>query len=91
MVDWNGGGTEISLAVGGSGGTGGIGNTVNVENTGTVYTLGSGAVGIVAQSVGGGGGDGSTVVVGATSLKVQANKISVGIGGAGGPAVPVEP
>jgi hypothetical protein len=49
-------GLLTSLTVAGSSGGGGDGGTVNVTNTGTIYTEGEGAMGIFAQSLGGGGG-----------------------------------
>ena len=55
--------------LGGTGGTGGIGGTVAVSNkpstgeeTGWIVTKGDGAYGILAQSIGGGGGNGSSIV-----------------------------
>src|SRR5690606_31059934 len=44
------------VGVGGSGGAGGSGNTVSLTNNGSVITRGTDAVGLFAQSVGGGGG-----------------------------------
>ncbi len=52
-------GTEwayLAATVTGSSGGGGKGGAISVANTGSVMTLGKGAVGISAQSVGGGGG-----------------------------------
>ncbi|MBU2417797.1 MAG: autotransporter domain-containing protein, partial [Alphaproteobacteria bacterium] len=46
----------IAVPIGGAGGAGGDGGAVTVTNTGSVLTEGEGAVGIFAQSVGGGGG-----------------------------------
>ena len=48
----------VSRGIGGIAGGGGIGGAVTVTQTGSVTTGGSGAVGILAQSIGGGGGDG---------------------------------
>ena len=48
---------DVNLGAGASSGTaGGNGGTVAVDNAGAVSTYGDGAVGIFAQSVGGGGG-----------------------------------
>ncbi|MFO7854021.1 MAG: autotransporter outer membrane beta-barrel domain-containing protein, partial [Paracoccaceae bacterium] len=52
--------------------------------SGDVRTRGEGAVGLLAQALGGGGGEGSTVVTGAVSGGGAGNMISVGVGGAGG-------
>ncbi len=49
---------EIKVAVGGHGGAAGDGALVKVVNTGAIVTLGAGANGLTAQSVGGGGGHG---------------------------------
>ncbi|AJD49503.1 Outer membrane autotransporter barrel [Isoalcanivorax pacificus W11-5] len=46
------------VAVGGNGGGESSGNQVTVINTGTILTGGENAIGIFAQSIGGGGGDG---------------------------------
>ena len=48
------------VSIGGSGNSGGKGGEVTVTNTGTIGTEGLGAVGIFAQSVGGGGGYGGS-------------------------------
>lgn len=55
-----------NLSVGGSGGGGGYGGQVSVGNTGAIYTKGSLAAGIVAESIAGGGGVGG---VSASSVK----------------------
>ncbi len=54
------GDTNLSLgaSVGGNGGSGNTGGTVTVNNEGNIATLGAGAHGILAQSIGGGGGTG---------------------------------
>ncbi|MDO9338283.1 MAG: hypothetical protein Q7T61_17970 [Caulobacter sp.] len=49
---------SLNLSVGGFGGTGSVGGEVLVDNSGTVYTQGELAHGILAQSIGGGGGHG---------------------------------
>jgi hypothetical protein len=70
--------TDLQIVVGGSGGSSGNGSNAIVKNTGTIETLGDGAHGIVAQSVGGGGGIGGKGAVGLVG--------KVGVGGAGGTA-----
>lgn len=49
---------SIAVGVGGSGGAGGDGGDVEARNSGTIVTRGTDAVGLFAQSVGGGGGKG---------------------------------
>ena len=61
----NGGTLAISVGLGGSGGAGGDGGTVTAANSGAIVTRGTDAVGLLAQSVGGGGGKGGKA--GATS------------------------
>jgi len=73
----------VSVAVGGKGGVGSIGDTVHVTNGGDITTLGTGAHGIWAQSVGGGGGTGGYAGAGSGSMGPGAN-ISVAVGGTGG-------
>ncbi|WP_155765372.1 hypothetical protein [Mesorhizobium erdmanii] len=73
----------VSVAVGGKGGVGSIGDTVHVINGGDITTLGTGAHGIWAQSVGGGGGTGGYAGAGSGSMGPGAN-ISVAVGGTGG-------
>ena len=48
--------STFSIAIGGNGGASGSGGTVMVTNTGPLVTQGNDAIGIVAQSIGGGGG-----------------------------------
>jgi hypothetical protein len=67
---------DINVAVGGNAGAQGNGGAVTVLNTGAITTLGSNAVAIKAQSIGGGGGEGGVATVGLTG--------KVGIGGKGG-------
>jgi uncharacterized protein YhjY with autotransporter beta-barrel domain len=61
----NGGNLTISVGLGGSGGAGGDGGAVTAANSGAIVTRGTDAVGLLAQSVGGGGGKGGKA--GATS------------------------
>jgi hypothetical protein len=75
-----------SLGLGGEGAGGASGNTVTVNVTGTgfvdptISTTGTGSVGILAQSVGGGGGNGGF----AGTLGIGGGAVSVGLGGSGG-------
>src|SRR5207253_1947160 len=52
------GGGGYIIGSGGVGGLAGAGGSVTVTNTGQIYTLGTGAVGIIAQSLGGAAGNG---------------------------------
>jgi hypothetical protein len=54
----SGGQLSLSVGVGGSGGAGGDGNAVTAQNAGNILTRGTDAIGLLAQSVGGGGGMG---------------------------------
>ena len=49
---------NAGVSVGGNGGTGGYGGLVTVVNDGGIRVLADNAMGVVAQSIGGGGGDG---------------------------------
>ena len=67
------GGTNPAAFVGDSAGGGGSGGSVTVTNGGNVVTNDDGALGILAQSIGGGGGNGG-----------NAAGVFVAVGGAGG-------
>ncbi|MBC2886317.1 autotransporter outer membrane beta-barrel domain-containing protein [Ochrobactrum sp. CM-21-5] len=73
----DGGSSGGMVAVGGSGDGGGAGSTVNVTNDGLITTKGNDAMGILAQSIGGGGGNGGSL--GSVGLFA-----GVGVGGKGG-------
>jgi hypothetical protein len=60
-------GVNASVVVGGNGGSGNTSGTVAVTNSGPITTAGDGALGIYAQSIGGGGGFGGN----ANSLSLQ--------------------
>ncbi|CAM4202124.1 Autotransporter domain-containing protein [Bordetella tumbae] len=47
-----------ALSIGGEGGTGGNGDTVTVKQQGRIETASNAAIGVAAQSIGGGGGNG---------------------------------
>ncbi len=92
-VDGRYGGAEAStrralqFGLGGSGGSGGTGGNVAVTNAGTIITIGAGAHGIFAQSVGGGGGNGGSSITGTLRLKTGDNSsptAQLNIGGSGG-------
>jgi hypothetical protein len=65
-----------NIGLGGSGGSGGAGGAVSIANNGVILTAGYGALGVLAQSVGGGGGVGAD---GSTGMG-----ISILLGGNGG-------
>jgi hypothetical protein len=78
---------SMSVNVGGDGGIGGPGKGVNVTNQGLIFTTGSDAAGIVAQSVGGGGGDAGLVldISGGVPTKTSTtHSFLLDIGGKGG-------
>ncbi len=68
--------SRFEIAIGGRGGASGDGGLVTVTNRGNVMALGEGAIGVFAQSVGGGGGLGGYGAVGETG--------TIGLGGSGG-------
>lgn len=75
-------GLTVAVAVGGAGGSGNTGGNVTIANNGgSVLTLGDGARGVAAQSVGGGGGYGAGGSAGSSGGTVTVN---VGVGGNGG-------
>jgi uncharacterized protein YhjY with autotransporter beta-barrel domain len=101
---------NVSVALGGSGGAAGTGGTVSVTNggtaslgsitdctsgcTGVIETFGNEAVGILAQSIGGGGGNGGLGDASANSPNLggtltggetgKSLNLSIGVGGSGG-------
>jgi hypothetical protein len=88
------GGNATSNTTGGNGGAGETAGTVQVINTGAIHVYGTGAVGILAQSVGAGGGGGgagtvsvdnfNTIITnGVNSTGILAQSVGGG-GGSGG-------
>jgi hypothetical protein len=70
---------SASVSIGGGGTSAGDGLGVTVLQNGNIVTVGDNAIGVLAQSVGGGGG------VGGTATAPNSNNVSVGgTGGAGG-------
>jgi uncharacterized protein YhjY with autotransporter beta-barrel domain len=67
---------ELQVTLGGSAGSGGRGGDVKYSGAGSVLTEGRGAVGVLAQSIGGGGGLGG--------FGLAASTASIALGGAGG-------
>ena len=89
-------GKQLTVTVGGFGRSGGVGGSVDVTNTGTIQTVGTGAYGVYAQSVGGGGGRGGNSSVSSKELGVffeddktvkknfRSQKYKLALGGFGG-------
>jgi hypothetical protein len=76
---------ESQLLLGARGGSGGNGGSVGVTNSGTIGTEGNFAVGILAQSIGGGGGAaGGSVFECPLSLTASFDAGSMVLGGQGG-------
>ncbi|WP_077003421.1 autotransporter outer membrane beta-barrel domain-containing protein, partial [Variovorax sp. KK3] len=78
---------DFKVTVGGSGGMGGDGGTVSVTNDGVVTTGERQAIGVLAQSIGGGGG---TAHLLSSDVSVNASgdtpQVSLTLGGSGGAA-----
>ncbi|WP_395744507.1 hypothetical protein [Prosthecobacter sp.] len=75
----------VSVGLGGSGAGGGNGMKVELNSSGYVHTIGKGAAGLMAQSIGGGGGSGGFNVNVALAVGASGSgAISVGLGGSGG-------
>ncbi len=78
---------SIAIAVGGKGGTGNTGGKVDLTNSGLITTAGDAAIGVIAQSIGGGGGTGGDATAASYSgspEKGLAISISAAVGGSGG-------
>lgn len=78
---------SVSVALGGTGGTGNTGGDVTLNNSGLITTAGDSAIGVSAQSVGGGGGTGGDATAAsysASAAKGASISASVAIGGSGG-------
>ncbi len=85
--------SDTNVHVGGSGGSCGNGAQVTVANTGAITTAGDGAIGIYAQSIGGGGGvasyDQSDIDQNANNNGANVDSgflFGINVGGAGGSA-----
>ena len=75
--------TRLAVSIGGNGGEGAAGGKVTVTNTGAIGTTKQGAIGLFAQSIGGGGGNGDTVIS-KTVASTSGNNFSLNLGGTGG-------
>jgi uncharacterized protein YhjY with autotransporter beta-barrel domain len=74
---------NVSIALGGGGGVGGKAGLVDVKSTDLVVTEGDDAIGIFAQSVGGGGG--AAGAAGALAMSGgESTNLAMNIGGVGG-------
>lgn len=74
---------QANASVGGFGGNGNSADLVTVNRMGDIYTHGTEAVGIFAQSIGGGGGDGGMAIT-ANLAKADSYQLGFTLGGAGG-------
>ncbi|UGY07397.1 autotransporter domain-containing protein [Bradyrhizobium quebecense] len=83
---WSGGSQNpvvSSFVIGASGGAGGKGDAVNMGAGGSVFTTGTGAIGVLGQSIGGGGGVAEAFGVGSSGgVKIGAGGGAAGDGGA---------
>ena len=75
---------QLGLSLGGSGGSGGAAGVVMVNPGQSVTTMGTGSVGILAQSVGGGGGNGGSVMDVGAGVSANSVTLMVSLGGKGG-------
>jgi hypothetical protein len=76
---------SVNVALGGQGGSAGTGGIVDAYYDGILSTLGNSAIGILAQSVGGGGGNaGGTIAAGLAGSGGVAGAVGVALGGDGG-------
>ena len=83
---------RVDIAVGGNGGSGGVGGNVSVTNratgvlnSGTIITENNASYGILAQSIGGGGGNSSSIIsINAFSANKNSQTLSVNFGAVGG-------
>ena len=79
------GSASASLAIGGVAGNGGRADQVRVDNQGEIRTQGDGALGVVAQSIGGGGGIGGSASASSYSINPETSvSVSVALGRSGG-------
>jgi hypothetical protein len=75
-------GALVAVAIGGVGGSGGDGGAVSVDGSHLdLHTAGTGAAGLLAQSIGGGGGAGGAAYATSGSALIDA---AAAVGGAGG-------
>jgi hypothetical protein len=81
---------SFELSVGGNGGGGGGGNTVSIDSGVTLTTAGDRALGILAQSIGGGGGV-SGSADGASIRKLNINGTGGATGDGGAVSITLEP
>jgi hypothetical protein len=83
--DANSTGLFYTMAVGGSGSASGAGGSVTLStNGGTVTTTASNAIGVLAQSIGGGGGSAGSAYSTSVGVSVSGAAAIGGTGGSGG-------
>lgn len=75
---------EATVSIGGNSGNGGNGGEVNFTNSGAVVTNGTGAWGVLLQSIGGGGGNGGDADAFSFAIQTPALSSNTTIGGSGG-------
>ena len=78
---------SIAIATGGKGGDGNTGGNADLNNTGLITTAGDAAIGVLAQSIGGGGGTGGDATAAAYSGSPEkgiAISLATAVGGSGG-------
>ncbi|HEY5755346.1 MAG TPA: hypothetical protein VIU34_05955 [Steroidobacter sp.] len=73
-------GLKAKAGIGGAGGAAGNGEAVTITNSGELITHGDDAIGVFAQSIGGGGGVSGNVDRGLSSGAYGTPKLNVGIG-----------
>lgn len=71
---------SVALNIGGRSGGGGHGRKISAENDGSILTMGDGAHGLMAQTIGGGGGNGG----GGAASSSGTISLTANIGGQGG-------
>lgn len=75
----------VGVSVGGKGAAGSYAGAVTVSNSGAIHTYGSGAIGILGHSQGGGGGNGGLAITAQmTFAQKDSMAIGVSVGGEGG-------
>jgi hypothetical protein len=76
---------DVAAVIGGTGGAAGSGGAVSLSNLSRTSTVGDGAHGLAAQSIGGGGGNGG-FGISAAVVVASGGSLSVAVGGSGGAA-----
>jgi hypothetical protein len=74
----------LTVAIGGKGKAAGNGGGVSLINTGLLATQGDNAIGVFAQSIGGGGGNGGDATAASQAYNQSQLTVTTAIGGSGG-------